>query len=109
MSTEALLRALCELPLHIAGELDAKDVTGKPFTIVGDMPRVDLLTSAGKITFEKAIKSSKKTMVSSVRVPFVDLESLLRSKDTGRTQDLADSERLQSIHNTHSKPKSRRR
>ena len=104
-NTEALLNALSELPLRIAGELDAKEVSSKPFTIIGDVPRVDLLTSAGKITFEKAIKTAKATRVSRVKIPFVDLESLLRSKDTGRTQDLADTEALRAM---HARPKTKR-
>jgi hypothetical protein len=38
----------------MAAELDASDVAVKPFTIIGDDLRVDILTVAGSITFERA-------------------------------------------------------
>ncbi|MBE3072126.1 MAG: hypothetical protein IMZ67_04050, partial [Acidobacteria bacterium] len=51
---ERLVRALCELPFGIARELDAAELVNKPITIVGDDPRVDVLTVAWTVTFEAA-------------------------------------------------------
>ena len=47
-----LLGALSALPWGIAGELDASEMASKPITIIGDDPRVDVLTVAWTVTFE---------------------------------------------------------
>jgi hypothetical protein len=41
-----VLAALCELPYGIARELEASDIVRNPITIVGDDPRVNVLTVA---------------------------------------------------------------
>jgi hypothetical protein len=92
---ERLLRALSELPFAIAKELDPDEVAGKPITIVGDDPRVDILTAAWDVTFERADRSKQVRRIAGVRVPYLSLEDLLRSKRTGRASDLADIEALQ--------------
>jgi len=89
-----LLDALAELPYGMAKELDADDVLNKPITIVGDDPRVDILTIAWNVTFDRADRSKVVRRISGVRVPYLGLGDLLRSKQTGRAQDLADIEAL---------------
>lgn len=96
-NTEAVLKALEHLTFGMARELDAEHVTQKPFTIIGDIPRVDLLTVAGRMTYERAIKKAKRIRVRGVRVVFADVDTLIESKKTGRLQDAADIERLQQI------------
>jgi hypothetical protein len=49
-----LLDALAELPFGIARELDAAEIVDKAITIIGDDPRVDVLTVAWTVTFEDA-------------------------------------------------------
>ncbi len=88
-------RALCRLPLGIAKEHTPSEFIARPFFILGDMPRVDLLLAAGGLTFADAKR--EETMVDGVRIPFADLDSLLRSKRTGRLQDAADSEALELV------------
>ena len=89
-----LLEALSELPYGIASELDASEIVRKPFTIVGDDPRVDILTVAATVTFEQAYPRRLMRRIGGVRVPYLNRADLLRSKETGRAQDAADIERL---------------
>jgi hypothetical protein len=91
---ERLLKALSELPYGVARELDAEDVFDKPITIVGDDPRVDILTSAWNVTFDQANRSMIVRRIAGVRVPYLGLRHLLQSKQTGRARDQADIEAL---------------
>jgi len=93
-NTGRLLKALTELPYRIAAELDAADVASKPFTIVGDDPRVDILTVAGSVTFDRAWPNRIVRRIDGVRVPYLALDDLLASKRTGRPSDEADIEVL---------------
>ena len=93
-NAERLLKALAELPYGIAGELDAREVSERPITIVGDDPRVDILTVAWNVTFERANRGKVVRRIAGVRVPYLALSDLLRSKQTGRAVDRADVEAL---------------
>ena len=92
-----LLRALAGLPYGIARELDAKELVDKPVTIVGDDPRVDIMTAAWTVTFDHAWPSRVVRRIAGVRVPYLGRDDLIRSKRTGRLADLADIERLEAI------------
>jgi len=96
-NTPRLLAALSELPYGIAAELDPAVVVAKPFTIVGDDPRVDILTVAASVTFADAWPGRIVRRIDGVRVPYLSKADLLRSKQTGRLQDLADIERLKGL------------
>ncbi|HLG20842.1 MAG TPA: hypothetical protein VI895_13640 [Bdellovibrionota bacterium] len=85
-----LLDALSELPYGIAKDIDAEEIVHKPFTIVGDDPRVDILTVAGKTTYERARRRKKIRKVSGIPIPYLGLSDLIDSKKTGRPQDEAD-------------------
>lgn len=89
-----LLEALSELPYGIAKKLDADEILRKPFTIIGDDPRVDVLTVASSVTFDAARPRRLVRRIKGVRVPYLSKDDLLRSKQTGRAQDAADIERL---------------
>ena len=93
-----LLDALTELPYRVAAELDPDEIAHKPITIVGDDPRVDVLTVAWRVTFEKAYPRRIVRRIAGVRVPYLSLRDLVESKQTGRPQDLADLERLGKNH-----------
>ncbi len=96
-NAERVLSALGELPLGIARELDAHQVVTRPFAIVGDMPRVDLLTVACSVTFEQAWPNRIVRRIGGIRVPYLGLADLIRSKQTGRPSDLADVEVLSAL------------
>jgi hypothetical protein len=92
-----LLTALGRLPYGIASELDLDEVTAKPITIVGDDPRVDILTVAWVVTFEEAYRSRVVRRIAGIRVPYLGLRDLVRSKKTGRASDRADLEVLRGL------------
>jgi hypothetical protein len=96
-NTERVLKALAELPYGVARELDPEEVFDKPITIVGDDPRVDILTVAWDVTFDRANRSRVVRRIAGVRVPYLGLQDLMRSKRTGRPGDLADIQALRGI------------
>ena len=83
-------RALLQLPYKIASEHDPDEFVEKTITIIGDDPRVDILLAAGKTNFENAWPAHLEREVDGVRIPFLDLDSLMQSKDTDRLRDQAD-------------------
>ena len=93
-----LVDALTELPYRVAAELDPDEIARKPITIVGDDPRVDVLTVAWRVTFDKAYPRRIVRRIGGVRVPYLGLRDLVQSKQTGRAEDLADLERLAQKH-----------
>ena len=96
-NAEAVLEALGGLAFGVAKELDAREVASKPITIVGDTPRVDLLTVANKVKYEQAIATAKTVKVDGVAIVFAGFDVLVKTKDTDRLQDQADIERLKQI------------
>lgn len=96
-NAEAVLEALGGLAFGISKELDAAEVASKPITIVGDTPRVDLLTVANKVKYEQAIATARTVKVDGVAIVFAGFDVLLKTKDTDRLQDQADIERLKQI------------
>lgn len=91
------LQALEGLTWGISRELNAEDVIAKPFTIIGDDPRVDLLTLAWSVRYADAAPKIEKVEVDGVEVPFPDIDTLIRTKQTDRTRDKADAEELERI------------
>jgi len=89
-----VLAALSELPYGIARELDAEDIAHHPITIVGDDPRVDVLTVAWVVTFDRAWKKRVVRRILGTRVPYLGRDDLIASKQTGRSSDQADLEQL---------------
>ena len=93
-NTERLLLALSELPYGLARELDPEEVLGNPVTIVGDDPRVDILTVAWSVTFDGAYPNRTVRRIQGVLVPYLSLPDLIASKQTGRATDEADLQAL---------------
>jgi len=89
-----LLDALGELPFGVARELDAADIATRAITIIGDDPRVDVLTVAWSVTFAQAWPRRIVRRIAGVRVPYLGREDLIASKRTGRASDIADIEQL---------------
>jgi len=89
-----VLAALGELPYGIASELEAAAVARNPITIVGDDPRVDILTVAWTVTFNQAWEHRVVRRIQGTRVPYLGRDDLVASKQTGRASDLADIDRL---------------
>ncbi len=91
------LDALGGLTWGIAQELDTSEVVAKPLTVIGDDPRVDVLTLAWSVRYADAAPSVRRVRVDGVEIPFADVDTLIRSKQTGRLQDRADVEALERV------------
>jgi hypothetical protein len=91
------LKGLEELTFGVARELDPADVITKPITIIGDDPRVDLLTLAWSVRYADAALHLERVEIEGVEIPFADIDTLIRSKQTGRLQDKADVETLEEL------------
>jgi uncharacterized nucleotidyltransferase DUF6036 len=91
------LEALRGLTYGIAAELDPAEVVARPITIIGDDPRVDLLTLAWSVRYADAEPRMLRVRIEGVEIPYADLDTLIRSKQTGRLQDRADAETLEEL------------
>ena len=91
------LKALSQLPFGVAHELDPSQVAAKPLTIIGDDPRVDLLTLAWSVRYADAAPRRLTVRIEGVEIPLADIDTLIRTKQTGRLQDQADVETLEDL------------
>lgn len=91
------LNALEGLSWGVSRELDPADVAANPITVIGDDPRVDLLTLAWSVRYADAAPTAERVEIEGVEVPFVDIDTLIRSKQTDRFQDKADVENLERV------------
>ena len=94
---ERVLRGLSEIGFGLAREWLAKEIVSKPVTIIGDSPRVDVLTLAWSVRYAEAARDATTFVVEGVQVPAASIEHLMASKRTGRLQDAADIEALEEI------------
>jgi hypothetical protein len=92
-----VLAALSETGVGLAREWLAEDVVAKPITIIGDNPRVDLMTVAWSVDYDEAAQEAVAFEIEGVRIPVASIDHLIASKRTGRLQDAADIEVLQEI------------
>ncbi len=96
-NADRVLEALSGLPWRLAEEHDSATIVGSPITIIGDDPRVDVLTMAWNVRFDEAAPTMLRVTLDDVVIPYADLDTLIRSKGTGRLQDRADIEQLERI------------
>jgi hypothetical protein len=92
-----VLAALSEIGVGLAREWLAEEVVSKPITIIGNDPRVDLMTVAWSVPYDEAAREAAEFEVEGVRIPVASIDHLIASKRTGRLQDAADIEVLQEI------------
>jgi hypothetical protein len=64
-----LLEALSALPFQMARALAPEDLVRQAVTIIGDDPRVDVLTVAWTVTFEHAWPNRQVRRIGGGRVP----------------------------------------
>jgi predicted nucleotidyltransferase len=96
-NAERVLRALGRVGFGLAREWLAEEVARKPVTVLGDIPRVDVLTVAWSVQYPEAARDATIFEVESVKIPAASIEHLIASKRTGRLQDAADIEVLEEI------------
>jgi predicted nucleotidyltransferase len=92
-----VLGALARLGFGLAGQWLAEEVARKPVTIIGDSPRVDILTLAWSLRYPEAARDAVVFRVDGVDIPTASIDHLIASKRTGRLQDAADIEVLEEI------------
>jgi len=92
-----VLAALGTIGFGAARAWAAEEIAAKKVTIIGDMPRVDVLTVAWSVHYRDARPAATVFTVEGVAIPTASIEHLIASKRTGRLQDAADIEALEEI------------
>ncbi|HYL22687.1 MAG TPA: nucleotidyltransferase [Gemmatimonadales bacterium] len=92
-----VLAAVADVGFGFAKQWLAEALVAKPVTIIGDSPRVDILTVAWSVHYREAARDATIFTVEGVKVPAASIEHLITSKRTGRLQDAADIEVLEEI------------
>lgn len=92
-----IIAALSQMKHGFAAELTPQDFVDNIVVKIADDVEVDVSTRAWKVTYDEAHKSALLRTIHGVDVPFVDLQTLIRSKSTHREQDKVDIERLRAI------------
>ena len=96
-NAERVLRALGQVGFGLVREWFAEEVAKRPVTVIGDIPRVDVLTVAWSVHYPEAARDATVFEIEGVKVPAASIEHLIESKRTGRLQDAADIEVLEEI------------
>ena len=92
-----VLDALSHVGFGFASEWLAEEVAARKVTIIGDMPKVDILTVAWSVHYRDARPAATMFSLESVEIPTISIDHLIASKRTGRLQDAADIEVLEEI------------
>lgn len=92
-----VIAALSELEDHAAAELTPQDFAENVVVKIADEVEVDVSTRAWTVNYTEAEPHSLKATINDVEVPYVDLATLIKSKQTYRDQDRVDVERLKTI------------
>ncbi len=93
-----LMRALARFGAPLSG-VSVADFSneGIVFHIGSNPRRIDILTQISGVEFQQAYERRKTVCLEGIDVPVISLEDLIANKRaTGRKQDLADVERLES-------------
>ena len=83
--------------LGLAREWLAPEIVDKAVTVLGDVPRVDVLTVAWSIRYAEASADAETFELEGASIPTASIDHLIASKRTGRLQDAADIEALEEI------------
>lgn len=102
------LAALGRLPFHVARDVDPADLMSRFITTIGDTPRVDVLTLAFSVRYADVRSSLVRRRIHGTTIPYVDIDTLIKSKHTGRPQDVADIAALERIRVLQGSPRRRR-
>ena len=94
-----VITALSEMEDGAAKELTPRDLLENVIVKIADEVEVDVSRSAWRISYEDAIGSALRVEIDGVNVPYVDLKTLIATKETPREQDRADVQRLKRLLN----------
>lgn len=96
-NAERVLEALSAVGFGFSLEHLPEEVAAKTVTIIGDSPRVDVLTRAWNLRWSDAAPRAITFEIEGVPIPTASIEDLIASKRTNRLQDAADIEVLEEI------------
>src|ERR687891_2721410 len=82
-----VIAALSELEDHAAAELTPQDLVENVVVKIADEVEVDVSTRAWKVSYADAIGTSLTATIEGVKVSYVDLQTLIKSKSTQQEQD----------------------
>jgi hypothetical protein len=85
-----VIAALSEMEDAAAKELTPRDLLENVVVKIADEVEVDVSRSAWRISFNDAIVSALHVEINGVDVPYVDLKTLIATKETPRERDRAD-------------------
>ena len=85
-----VIAALSEMEDGAAKELTPRDLHENVVVKIADEVEVDVSRSAWKIDYAAAAKSALRTEIDGIEIPYVDLKTLIASKETPRERDRAD-------------------
>jgi len=92
-----VIAALSEMEDGAARELTPHDLLENVVVKIADEVEVDVSRTAWKVSYEDAIGSARHVEIGGVDVPYVDLKTLIATKETPREQDRADVVRLKRL------------
>jgi hypothetical protein len=92
-----VIAALSELEEKAAAELEPDDFIENVVVKIADEVEVDVSTRASTVTYAEAISTALKANIEGIEVPYLDLQTLIRSKSTHRQQDQVDVQKLRSL------------
>lgn len=92
-----VIAALSELEDHAAAELTPQDLIDNVVVKIADEVEVDVSTRAWKISYADAIPTALRTIIAGVEIPYLDLATLIASKETHRDQDRVDVQLLREL------------
>jgi predicted nucleotidyltransferase len=98
-NASSLMKALARFGAPLS-DVSASDFSteGVVFQIGNSPRRIDILTRISGVEFESAYANRKILSIAGMNVPIISLDDLIANKRaTGRTQDLADVEKLQAL------------
>ncbi len=94
---EKVIAALSLLSDGAARELTPEDFIENTVVKIADEVEVDVTTSAWSVTYQDAITRAQERVIDGVKIPYLSLEDLIRSKQSQREQDRMDVELLRRL------------
>lgn len=94
---DRIKRALAVLPDNAVQEVGSADMERYDVVRVADEIVVDLMAKACGVTWEEASRDADVLDLDGVEIPIAALETLIRTKQTGRPHDAADREFLEQL------------
>jgi hypothetical protein len=85
-----VIAALSEFEDHAAAELTPRDFEENVVVKIADEVEVDVSTRAWKVSYEDAISTALRATVEGVEIPYLEIRTLIKSKETYRDQGQVD-------------------